>query len=164
MFCIPVIHINIRSNPTPNPTPGALGYRMPAEWEQHTATWIAWPHNASDWPGRFHPIPWVYAEIVRQLAAVEQVHILVQNADAEKRARGELKRKINDLRPGGWTDLSGGWLEGCREVAEQLAADGLNRAIQETLDGISLLEMAEGTAALRPMTATPESGSQEIPV
>jgi agmatine deiminase len=79
-------------NATPNPTPGALGYRMPAEWEQHTATWIAWPHNASDWPGRFQPIPWAYAEIVRQLAAVEQVHILVQNAEAEKRVRGVLKR------------------------------------------------------------------------
>jgi agmatine deiminase len=73
-------------------TPRALGYRMPAEWQPHTATWIAWPHNASDWPGRFHPIPWVYAEIVRQLAAVEQVHILVQNEEAEKRARGVLKR------------------------------------------------------------------------
>ena len=73
-------------------TPRALGYRMPAEWEPHTATWIAWPHNASDWPGRFQPIPWVYAEIVRQLAAVEQVHILVQTAEAEKRARGVLKR------------------------------------------------------------------------
>lgn len=73
-------------------TPRALGYRMPAEWEPHTATWIAWPHNASDWPGRFQPIPWVYAEIVRQLAAVEQVHILIQDAAAEKRARGVLKR------------------------------------------------------------------------
>ena len=35
-------------------------YRMPAEWETHTSTWIAWPHNAQDWPGRFQPIPWVY--------------------------------------------------------------------------------------------------------
>jgi agmatine deiminase len=77
---------------TEQATPHALGYRMPAEWEPHTATWIAWPHNASDWPGRFHPIPWVYAEIVRHLASVEQVHILVQDADAEKRARGVLKR------------------------------------------------------------------------
>jgi agmatine deiminase len=65
---------------------------MPAEWEAHTATWIAWPHNANDWPGRFQAIPWVYAEIVRQLAAVEQVRILVQSGEAEKRARGVLKR------------------------------------------------------------------------
>ena len=73
-------------------TPQSLGYRMPAEWAPHAATWIAWPHNASDWPGRFQTIPWVYAEIVRQLAAVEQVHILVQSAEAEQRARGVLKR------------------------------------------------------------------------
>jgi agmatine deiminase len=65
---------------------------MPAEWEMHTATWIAWPHNARDWPGRFQAIPWVYAEIVRQLAAAEQVRILVQSSEAEKRARGVLKR------------------------------------------------------------------------
>ena len=77
---------------TEQATPHALGYRMPAEWSRHEATWIAWPHNASDWPGRFQPIPWVYAEIVRQLAAVEQVHILVQSAEAEQRARGVLKR------------------------------------------------------------------------
>ena len=42
---------------------------MPAEWEPHEATWIAWPHNREDWPGRFAPIPWVYGEIVRNLAA-----------------------------------------------------------------------------------------------
>ena len=41
---------------------------MPAEWEPHEATWIAWPHNRSDWPGKFEAIPWVYAEIVRHLA------------------------------------------------------------------------------------------------
>jgi agmatine deiminase len=76
----------------PTATPRALGYRMPAEWEMHTATWIAWPHNAKDWPGRFQAIPWVYAEIVRQLAAAEQVRILVQSSEAEKRARGVLKR------------------------------------------------------------------------
>jgi agmatine deiminase len=59
---------------------------MPAEWERHAATWIAWPHNAEDWPGRFQPIPWVYAEIVRNLALVEDVNILVNDAAAEKRA------------------------------------------------------------------------------
>ena len=60
---------------------------MPAEWEPHAATWIAWPHNADDWPGKFQAIPWVYADIVRHLSAVEDVHILVNDAAAEKRAR-----------------------------------------------------------------------------
>jgi agmatine deiminase len=65
---------------------------MPAEWAEHEATWIAWPHNPKDWPGRFQPIPWVYCEIVRALAAVEAVHILVNDETAEKRARGMLQR------------------------------------------------------------------------
>ena len=67
-------------------------YRMPAEWAPHAATWIAWPHNAEDWPRKFQPIPWVYAEIVRHLSAVEDVHILVNTQDAENRAAGHLRR------------------------------------------------------------------------
>jgi agmatine deiminase len=69
-----------------------LGYRMPAEWEPHEATWLAWPHNPDDWPGKFQTIPWVYAEIVRLLSAHERVHILVNDQKAEKRATGILER------------------------------------------------------------------------
>jgi agmatine deiminase len=68
-------------------TPRRLGYRMPAEWEPHEATWIAWPHNRSDWPGRFAPIPWVYGEIVRKLTRVERVRILVENRETEESAK-----------------------------------------------------------------------------
>src|SRR5690348_13894831 len=50
--------------------------RMPAEWEPHEATWIAWPHHEPDWPGKLGPIPWVYAEIVRVLHGHERVEIL----------------------------------------------------------------------------------------
>ena len=73
-------------------TPREHGYRMPAEWHAHTATWIAWPHNADDWPGKFQAIPWVYADIVRHLSFVEIVHILVNDTAAAKRARNILKR------------------------------------------------------------------------
>jgi len=65
---------------------------MPAEWDRHEATWLAWPHNPEDWPGKFQPIPWVYAEIVRLLAAQEIVHLLVDDAKAEQRAHGILQR------------------------------------------------------------------------
>jgi agmatine deiminase len=65
---------------------------MPAEWEPHEATWIAWPHNAGDWPGRFAPIPWVYAEIVRKLSRVEKVRILVASGAEEARARAILRK------------------------------------------------------------------------
>jgi agmatine deiminase len=73
-------------------TPRAEGFRMPAEWSPHEATWIAWPHNHDDWPGRFEPIPWVYGEIVRRLSQVERVHILLQNDDAEYNARTVLEK------------------------------------------------------------------------
>ncbi|HWF08862.1 MAG TPA: agmatine deiminase family protein [Bryobacteraceae bacterium] len=65
---------------------------MPAEWEPHEATWIAWPHNEDDWPGRFEPIPWVYGEIVRKLAQFERVRILLQNVEAESSARNVLDK------------------------------------------------------------------------
>jgi agmatine deiminase len=69
-----------------------LGWRMPAEWEPHEATWIAWPHNRDDWPGKFAAIPWVYAEIVRHLHASERVSILVNDAASERRASRLLTR------------------------------------------------------------------------
>src|SRR5690606_14946762 len=66
-------------------TPARLGYRMPAEWEPHEATWIAWPHNRDDWPGKFAPIPWVYAEIVRLLSAHEDVVIVVADRPMKRK-------------------------------------------------------------------------------
>lgn len=65
---------------------------MPAEWEPHEATWVAWPHNREDWPGRFAPIPWVYAEVVKKLSAVERVRMIVQNGAAERTARRMLAK------------------------------------------------------------------------
>jgi agmatine deiminase len=64
---------------------------MPAEWEAHEATWIAWPHHRTDWPGKVPTIPWVYAEIVRHLHYSEHVRILVNDSQAEKRARQVLR-------------------------------------------------------------------------
>src|SRR5579871_5370033 len=83
--------VTTSENEKPN-TPRDLNYRMPAEWALHAATWIAWPHNSEDWPGKFQPIPWVYSENVRHLSQVEDVHILVNNADAESRATSQLRR------------------------------------------------------------------------
>ncbi len=60
---------------------------MPAEWEPHDATWLAWPHHRDDWPGEIGAIPRVYAEIIRHLARHEQVELIVNDAASEKRAR-----------------------------------------------------------------------------
>ncbi len=75
----------------------AVQYRMPAEWERHAATLLAWPHHKKDWPGKFEPIPWVYAEIIRQLARVERVRLVVKDAAQKKQAAAILKRAHADL-------------------------------------------------------------------
>jgi agmatine deiminase len=72
------------------------GYRMPAEWEPHAATWIAWPHQRDDWPGKFEPIPWVYVEIVRCLHRSERVRIVAREEE-QSQARAMLLRAGIDL-------------------------------------------------------------------
>ena len=81
----------------PSQTPVELGYRMPAEWEVHAATWLSWPHERADWPGKLAPIPWVYGEVVRHLAPGERVRILVKDATTERKARAVLVRVGVDL-------------------------------------------------------------------
>jgi agmatine deiminase len=73
-------------------SPFRARYRMPAEWEPHAATWLAWPHYREDWPDKFEPIPWVFAEIIRCLSRHEQVELIVNDAASEKLARKTLKR------------------------------------------------------------------------
>lgn len=65
-------------------------FRMPAEWEPHAATWIAWPHHEPDWPGKLPAILWVYAEIVRALHVHERVEILCHDEAVRDDARAKL--------------------------------------------------------------------------
>ena len=66
---------------------------MPAEWAPHRATWLAWPHNKSDWPGKFAPIPWVYGEIIRTLAPREEVALVV-NGPRERAEATRILRRV----------------------------------------------------------------------
>ena len=72
-------------------------YRMPAEWEPHAATWLAWPHRETDWPGKLAAIPWVYGEIVRVLARHERVNLIVPDAVTGQRARQLLTRAATNV-------------------------------------------------------------------
>ena len=80
-------------------TPAQLGYRLPAEWEPHESTWIAWPHQKEDWPGKFGPIPWVFADIVRHLSHSECVDLIVPS----KKKRDEVAEML--LRAGAESGL-----------------------------------------------------------
>ena len=78
-------------------TPRSLGFRMPAEWETHDATWLGWPHEVTDWPGKFQVIPWAFAEIVRHLSYGERVCLLVKSRLAQTRVRSILKKSGANL-------------------------------------------------------------------
>lgn len=78
-------------------TPRALGYRMPAEWERHAATWLAWPHNQDDWPGKFDVIPAVFVRIASELSRVERVRIIVDGLAKEAEVKRLLQAGGADL-------------------------------------------------------------------
>lgn len=78
-------------------TPAALGFSMPAEWEGHEATWLGWPHNRTDWPGKLDTIRWVYGEIVRKIAPGETVRMLVNSRAQAGVASGYLSRAGADV-------------------------------------------------------------------
>ena len=80
----------------PAAVPAATNYAMPAEWEAHEATWLGWPHNTGDWPGKFEVIPWIYGEMIRKISAGEKIRLLVRH-DAD----GNFARHV--LKHGGWT-------------------------------------------------------------
>jgi agmatine deiminase len=60
---------------------------MPAEWEPHRGTWLSWPHKEASWPGKFGPVPGIFAQMVRHLADHEEVHINVAGAAMEQDVR-----------------------------------------------------------------------------
>ncbi len=96
---------------------------MPAEWEPHAATWLAWPHHHGDWPGKFEPIPWVYTEIIRNLARHERVELIVNDAAAQRQARKLLERAhapVANVRFHRWP-TNRGWMRdsGCIFVTAQ---------------------------------------------
>jgi agmatine deiminase len=78
-------------------TPAKLGFAFPAEWDKHDATWIGWPHNRTDWPGKMAPIQWVYAEIAKKITAGETLRVLVNSLEHRERATRVLTRSGVDL-------------------------------------------------------------------
>lgn len=119
-------------------------YRMPAEWEPHAATWLAWPHFRGDWPGKFEPIAWVYAEIIRNLIPHERVELIVNDADSERRAKKVLQRanavseKITFHRwptDRVWTRDSGCTFVLSASDSRNLRSSGPTRAARPTAEG-----------------------------
>ncbi len=75
----------------PQFSPRHLGYRMPAEWELHEATWLAWPHNQGTWPQLLEKVRVAYIELIKAISLHETVHLIVPNSDAITEAQSRLK-------------------------------------------------------------------------
>ena len=82
----------IGGNGMPISAPGRDGFRMPAEWEPHCATWLVWPHARADWEVKTAAVEWCYSEIVRQLVRGERVAIVYHDTAVRRRAEGRLRR------------------------------------------------------------------------
>jgi len=81
----------------PEPTAAPNGFRLPAQWEPHEATWMAWPHHRTDWPGRLTAVGWAFAEIIGHLTRGETVRLVVSDAAEQRRARRRLEAAGVDL-------------------------------------------------------------------
>lgn len=80
-----------------NKTLAQQNFIMPAEWEKHSQTWLAWPHEKNDWPGKFAPVPWVFAEIARHITASEKLGLFVKNEAAKIQAQEVLEKSHVNL-------------------------------------------------------------------
>lgn len=79
-------------------SPEQLGFAMPAEWDRHEATWIAWPHHEADWPGKMEAVRWVYGEMVRKISSGEAIYLLVRHRVEQEKAADYLQRAGCDLK------------------------------------------------------------------
>jgi agmatine deiminase len=119
---------------------------MPAEWEPHAATWLAWPHYEGDWPGKFDPIPWVYCEIIRNLARHERVELIVKNAAAGGQARKLLDRASalsKNIRFHRWP-TNRAWLRDSGCIFVQCGAGAFARALPEASQKLAAHRGREG--------------------
>lgn len=123
--------------PAPKSTVSEL--RLPAEWEPHSATVLAWPVNTADWPGKFQPIPWVFAEIIRHLAPHEPVLLLISSKGHEPKIRKLLVRAGADVEGVRFAPLAldRGWMRDCSPafVASKSARGSALRAVRFAFRG-----------------------------
>ncbi len=78
-------------------TPKSLGYLMPAEWEKHDATWLAWPHDPMTFPNRVQKVERTYLQMILVLHKNENVNLFVTDLKMKARVTRLLEQKGVDL-------------------------------------------------------------------
>jgi agmatine deiminase len=85
------------NSPILNDIPRDLGYIMPAEWEKHEATWLAWPHDPETFPRRVKRVEKIYLEIIEALHRGENVYLFVRDSKMKARVMALFKERSIDL-------------------------------------------------------------------
>lgn len=78
-------------------TPRSLGYRMPAEWSPHRATWLSWPHNCETWPSQLEQVRGVWVSMVQALSRNEHVCLLVNDELTRREVMARLKNSAAEM-------------------------------------------------------------------
>jgi agmatine deiminase len=140
-------------------------YSFPAEWEPHAATYLAWPVNKADWPGKFEPIPWVFAALVRNLALSEPVHLLVPSAKAKTVISDQLKRAGADLKRVEFLPipLDRGWMRDCSPAFVR-KGNGKLAAVQFGFNAWAKYDNWRKDAKVSPFLARQTKASDVIPM
>jgi agmatine deiminase len=116
-------------------TPAQKGFSMPAEWEHHKATWLGWPLNSEDWPGKFVPIRWVYGEIVRAITRGDEIaRIVVDNDRHEEQARFVLNKVGVDMEKVEFFQcrMNRGWMRDAMPAFVKRTIEGTSGALSES--------------------------------
>ncbi|MEJ0010508.1 MAG: agmatine deiminase family protein [Alphaproteobacteria bacterium] len=98
--------------------PVSTQFFMPPEWAKQKRIWLSWPHEKADWPGKFGPVPAVFAEIVRVIAMGQRVGLVVKDAKAKKEAQTLLVRSGVALKQVDFlvAPTNRGWLRDCGPI------------------------------------------------
>lgn len=110
--------------------------RLPAEWEPHQATLLAFPHEGRDWPGRYDAVKWAFVEIIRKVALHEPVLLVVKSREHRDRVRAMLEQAHADMRSVRFVALNTNrsWMRDSGPVVVQ-RADGTREALQFRFNG-----------------------------
>jgi len=90
---------------TAKQTPAALGYRMPAEWEPHEGTWLAWPKDPITWPNRVRQVETIFEQMIETLLPHEKVHLLVDSEKQQEKIEHQLQARRMNLKNMDWVQV-----------------------------------------------------------
>ncbi|MDA8126656.1 MAG: agmatine deiminase family protein [Deltaproteobacteria bacterium] len=110
--------------------------RLPAEWERHAATLLAFPYEGRDWPGKYAAVVWAFAEIIKKVAAHEPALLVVKTGEQQAKVADILSRAHVDLEQVRFfiKDTNRSWMRDSGPIIVK-RPDGTREALQFRFNG-----------------------------